>query len=470
MDFSKLSVYNCGFTYLLILSKKEYDVKRGEEMNFWKNYKSTIILIGSLIIGAIIGLVMGEDASVLAPLGTLFMNMMFVLIVPLIFLTITTSIAKIKEPKRLGKLIRTTVLVFVITSLVAVVVGLITTYSYRLVSMENGKEILSTLTTDVEEPTEELDILNRTVQAISVDDFAKILSKENILALVIVSMFVGIAINKVGKDAEGLLNVLDGANKVVLKLVDFAFIYAPIGLGAYFANMVGTFGSQIVTSYFTTFIYYTIIAVAFYFIIYSLYAYLAAGKKGFKAFWSNIAGSTATSISTCSSAASIPMNIKCAKDMGVSDDIAETVIPLGTSFHKDGSIIGSVFKIMFLVYLFSSDVFTLSGILKVTGVALVANLLVAAVPVGGGTISEMLIITMMGFPVAALPILTIIATIIDAPATLLNVTGDAASSMLVNRIMEGKNWINKKRKLTLVESVNPEDIKTIKKSNKSKQK
>ncbi len=454
-------------------------------MNFWKNYKSTIILIGSLIIGAIIGVVMGEDATILAPLGTLFMNMMFVLIVPLIFLTITTSIAKIKEPKRLGKLIRTTILVFVITSLVAVVVGLISTYSYKLVDAKNGADILSSLTTDVEESQTELDILNRTVTAISVDDFAKILSKENILALVILSMFVGIAINKVGKEADAFLEVLNSANKVVLKLVDFAFIYAPIGLGAYFANMVGTFGSQILTSYLATFIYYTIIAVTFYFVIYSLYAYIAGGKKGFKLFWKNIAGATATSISTCSSAASIPMNIKCAKGMGVSDDIAETVIPLGTSFHKDGSIIGSVFKIMFLVYLFNTEVFTLSGILQVTGIALVANLLVAAVPVGGGTISEMLIISMMGFPVAALPILTIIATIIDAPATLLNVTGDAASSMLVNRIVEGKNWINSSQKKDiqeikeyeikndndkLTENKPIKTIKTKKNNNKSKSK
>ena len=123
------------------------------------------------------------------------------------------------------------------------------------------------------------------------------------------------------------------------------------------------------------------------------------------------------------------------------EDIADTTIPLGTSFHKDGSIIGSVFKIMFLVYLFNSDVSTL----KVLGVALIATLLVTAVPIGGGTISEMLIITMLGFPVTALPILTIIATIIDPPATMLNVVGDSASSMLVARIVDGKKWLKEKK-------------------------
>ena len=96
---------------------------------------------------------------------------------------------------------------------------------------------------------------------------------------------------------------------------------------------------------------------------------------------------------------------------------------------------------MFLVYLFGINVYTPGAMFKVIGVALIANLLITAVPVGGGTISEMMIISLMGFPLASLPILTIIATIIDPAATLLNVTGDSASSMLVTRIVEGKNWL-----------------------------
>ena len=108
--------------------------------------------------------------------------------------------------------------------------------------------------------------------------------------------------------------------------------------------------------------------------------------------------------------------------------------------HKDGSIIGSVFKIMFLVCLFGTSLSTSGDVLGVIGIALLANLLVTAVPIGGGTISEMLIITMMGYPVAALPILTMIATIIDPPATMLNVVGDTVSSMMVTRVVEGKDW------------------------------
>ena len=151
--------------------------------------------------------------------------------------------------------------------------------------------------------------------------------------------------------------------------------------------------------------------------------------------------STLTALATCSSAASIPVNIECSKKMGVPEDIAQTTIPLGTSFHKDGSIIGSVFKIMFLVCLFGTNISTAGSIFGILGVALLANLLITAVPIGGGTISEMLILSMLGYPPAALPILTIIATIIDPPATMLNVVGDTVSSMMVTRVVDGKGWI-----------------------------
>jgi Na+/H+-dicarboxylate symporter len=218
--------------------------------------------------------------------------------------------------------------------------------------------------------------------------------------------------------------------------------YAPIGLGCYFAYLIGTFGASIGTGFLKTFIVYTIVAVLFYIIFYTIYAFIAGGKEGVIKFWTNIIPSTVTSLATCSSAASIPVNVNVAKKIGVPNDIAETTIPMGTSFHKDGSIIGSVFKIMFLVCLFNTEVSTI----KVLGVALFANLLITGVPIGGGTISEMMILTLMGYPVEVLPILTMIATIIDPPATMLNVVGDVSTSMLVTRIVDGKNWLKGKKK------------------------
>ena len=410
------------------------------------NYKSTIVLLVSIIIGAIVGFIFKEKATVLSPLGDIFLNLLLVVITPLIFLTITTSISKMKSPKRLGKIVGATLLVFIITSIIAVLIGFASTYFIKLVKPEDGEKIKQSLqeTTDEEtQENEEIGILKRTASLLTVNDFTKLLSKDNIIALLVFSIIFGLAINITGEKAKPVVDFLESANEIINNVVKLIMYYAPIGLGCYFAALVGSFGEMIVVGYLKTFVIYTIVSILYYLIIYSIYAFVAGGKKGIRLYWKNVLPATATALGTCSSAASIPVNIECSKKIGVPEDVAETAIPLGTSFHKDGSIIGSVFKIMFLVCLFGMNVSTGTGILGILAIALVSTLLVTAVPIGGGTISEMLIITMLGCPTVALPILTIIATIIDAPATMLNVVGDTASSMMISKIVDGKNWLKK---------------------------
>ena len=411
---------------------------------FLSNYKSTIILLVAIIVGSIIGIIFKEKATILSPLGDLFLNLLLVIIIPLIFLNITTAISKMKQPKRIGKIIGSILLVFVITSVIAVLIGLASTYFIKLVNTEDGEKIKASLeevtTTEETNSEDDMTIADRTVKLLTVNDFSKLFSKDNIIALLVFSIIVGIAINMSGEKGEPFRKVLESANSIMGNIVKIIMYYAPIGLGCYMASFIGTFGTSIAVGYLKTFLVYLIIAILYYFIMYSIYAFIAGGKKGFKAFWKHVIPATVTAMGTCSSAACIPINIESTKKMGVSDDIAETTIPLGTSFHKDGSIIGSVFKIMFLVGLFGTSLATAGDIFWVLGIALLANLLITAVPIGGGTISEMLIITMMGYPVAVLPILTIIATIIDMPATVLNVIGDDVSSMMVARIVDGKEW------------------------------
>lgn len=408
-----------------------------------KNYKSTLILLGSVVIGAICGLIFKEKAEIVKPLGDLFLNLLLVIIVPLIFFTITSSISKMNEKKRLSKILISTIVIFLITSVVAVLFGFLTTAKINLVNPENTEAIKEVFDNTVEEGVE-LNILERTVSVLSTNSFVNLLSTSNLVALIVMSVLFGIAINKAGEKGKKVAELFDSFSEIMYKLIEIIMYYAPIGLGCYFASLVGTLGGTIAVGFLKTFVVYTLVCLVFMAVFYSLYAFIAGGFTAVKAFWSNIIPSALTSIGTCSSAASVPVNIECTKKMGVPNDIAETTVSLGTSFHKDGSCIGSVFKIMFLVSLFGTSLSTFGDISKVLGIALLATLLVTAVPIGGGTISEMLILTMMNYNVAALPILTIVATIIDAPATLLNVVGDSASAMMVTRIVEGKDWINKK--------------------------
>lgn len=403
-------------------------------MKFIKNYKSTIILLLSIILGMIVGIIFKEKASYLKPFGDLFLNLLLVIIVPLIFLTITVSIGKMKSPKRIGKILFTSLITFVVTSIISVVIGLGFAKNFNIIKYEDKNSIKEIIKEDKSVKKEKLNILEKTVNTVSTNDFKNLITNDNIIALICFSIIFGLAINLSKDKKKPVLDILDSFSSVVQKFIKIIMCYAPIGLGCYFASLVGSFGKELVLGYAKTFLIYLIACLFIYFVIYSLYAIICGGKNGFTNYWKNIIPPSVCAMSTCSSAASMPINIESAKKMGVTEDVSSVSISLGTNFHKDGSIVGSVFKIMFLVQLFNSNTSTFKIIL----IALLATILVSAVPIGGGTISETLIITMLGFPLSTLPILTIIATIIDAPATVLNVTGNTISSVIINKFIDKK--------------------------------
>ncbi|MBR4110887.1 MAG: dicarboxylate/amino acid:cation symporter [Clostridia bacterium] len=409
-------------------------------MKILKNYLQTILLIVAVIIGGAFGTLFPEQVMVVKPLGTLFINLIFMIIVPLIFFSISSSIGKMKHPKRLGRIMKWALIIFAITSVVSVTIGLISTYIYKPLSNEDMKLITNEMALEDGGETSELNGIEQFVASITVDDFSKLLSKNSILPLIVFSVLFGIAAVLVGEKAEPMVKFLEAGNEIVMKMITIIMYYAPIGLGCYFATTIADLGASLVAGYVRAFIGYTILSILYYFIIYTIQAWIAGGKKAVKDYWKNIVPPSLTALGTCSSGVSIPSNIIAAKKIGVTDDIAEMVIPFGTNIHKEGSLIGSVLKIVFLFCLFGRDMTSIPMILAILGASILVGFLISAVPTGGGVISEMLILSLFGFPTAAIGILAIIATIIDAPATVLNVVGNTSSSMLVARCVEGKNW------------------------------
>ena len=226
----------------------------------------------------------------------------------------------------------------------------------------------------------------------------------------------------------------------MMKFVDIIMYYAPIGLGCYFASVIGQLGTQILQGYLRVFVLYLLLSVILYFGILTIYAFLAGGREGISIYWKNAITPSITALATCSSAACIPVNLEYTKKMGVPEDISETVVPLGANTHKDGSVIGGVMKITFLFGLYGKDMKSLSAIVGIIFVSYLVGAVMGAIP-GGGMIGEMLILSVYGFPPEVLPIIAVISTIIDAPATLLNSTGNTVCAMMVTRLVEGKNWL-----------------------------
>lgn len=406
-------------------------------MSFWKNYKSSIILLLSIVIGGIVGLIMGERASIFEPIGNLFLNLIFTLLIPIVFFSITSAIANMESSKKLGKILGYTVVVFGVTAAIAGIIGVV---GFLLFNPTNGLDpsmFQELMNNSQEAQQESVGILQKIVSSITVSDFSLLLSRSNMLALILFSMILGFAVMAVEEKGESFKEFLLSGAAVTMKMMEIIMKIAPIGLGCYFATVVGQLGGQILQGYAKVFVLYIVITLIYYFGFFSLYAYVAGGKNSVKTFWNNAAAPSVTALATCSSAACIPVNIDSAKKMGVSESLANIVMPLGVNIHKDGSVIGGIFKIMFLFGIFGREMNDIGTLAMILGVGLLVGAVVGAVP-GGGAIGEMLILSIFGFPPEALAISLVIATIIDAPATLLNSAGNTVCTMVVSRFVDEK--------------------------------
>ena len=402
--------------------------------SFWKNYRFPIILLCAIIIGCVLGVFLKEDAVILKPFGSVFLNLMYTIVVPLVFFTISSSIANMVNLKRLGKILKYVFLIFIVTSAVAAVLMLV---AIKLIDPVGDANIVL----ESGEQTS-ISIGEQIVSAITVTDFTEILSREHMLPLIIFSILFGIGIALVGDKAKNVARSLEAISEVMMKIVKIIMYYAPIGLCAYFASLIGEFGPQLIGSYAKSMILYYVMCVVYFVIFYTLYSYLSDKKKGIKLFYKNILPVTATSLATQSSLASLPTNLETSRDIGVPKDIREVTLPIGATMHMEGSSMGAILKIAFLFGIFNMSFTGLDTYLIAILIAVLSAVVMSGIP-GGGLIGEMLIVSLYGFPLEAFPIIATIGWLIDPPATCLNVVGDTSSSMMVTRIIEGKDWKQK---------------------------
>lgn len=403
---------------------------------FVKKYWFPISILLSIIIGSLCGNYLGERASVLKPVGDIFLNLMFTIVVPLVFFTISSSIASMIDLKRLGKIMGYSLIVFTTTCIIASIVMLV---SVKLINPLGSNSVLI----DATETVKNLSIGEQIVSALTVNDFSELLSRNNMLPLVIFSILFGVGVSSLGEKGRKLSVNLELASKALMKVVHIIMYYAPIGLCAYFMNLVGTFGVSLISGYLRSFILYTAVGVIYYLVFYTIYAYVAGGKLAIKNFYKNALNPTAVALATQSSLATLPTNLESASNMGISEDIREVSMSVGSTMNMHGSVMASVLKISFLFSVFGRSFTGLDTYLIAILISVLSGVVMSGIP-SGGLIGEMLIVSMYSFPAGAFLIISTIGIIVDAPATALNVMGNPTSAMLVSRLVEGKNWLKKK--------------------------
>ena len=171
-----------------------------------------------------------------------------------------------------------------------------------------------------------------------------------------------------------------------------------------------------------------------YLVVFSIYAFAVAGRKGVRGFWTHIPPAALTALGTGSSLAALPANLESAKRIGVPEDVREIVLPIGATIHMDGSCLAAILKIAVLFSIFGKEFTGIETFASAIGISLLCGVVMSGIP-GGGFLGEALIVSFYGFPLEALPIISMLGVLLDPIATMINSSGDTIASMIVSRLL-----------------------------------
>lgn len=393
-----------------------------------KNYSGIIFLLLGIIVGSIIGIVSPQIVEYIKPLGDIFLNLLFVSVVPLVFFAVSNSIASLEQQSKFGKIIFTMSFTFLLFILIAAIFTIGVVYLFPVSSLSGSSELL------IEQGKEE-NWGDRIVSFFTVGEFTELFSRKNMLALLIFAFLTGFAARKSGDNGKPFRIFIASGFEVMKELLLMIMKIAPIGLGAYFAYQVATLGPQLFGFYAKPLGLYYIAGIVYFFVFFSLYAFVADQKNGIKNFWKNAVLPTLTAISTCSSFATMPTNLVAATKIGIPSSIANLVIPIGTTLHKNGSSMSSIIKIYVAFQIIGKDFFEPSNLLLALGITVFVSIVAGGIP-NGGYIGEMLMISVYQLPQEAVPAVIILGTLVDPLATVLNAVGDIVAAMFVNRFVK----------------------------------
>ena len=401
-----------------------------------KNYRFLVILLGCMIAGALLGWFRPVWGQKIAFLGTVFINMMVCIVVPLVFASIAGSVANMESKERAGKIMGATVGAFVVTGAIAAVI--------MFVLMKLFPPVLAPWA-DIaaEEIGEHATMTQMIVNFFTSEDFVGLLSRRAMLPLIVFSILFGFSVQMTGGKESAVGKWLLGLSDVMMKFVQIVTYYAPIAFFAIFANLVATYGKEVIEGYGRALLVYYPLCFIYIFTAFPLFARFGGGKGAAGVMFRHIARPAVVSLGTCSSVATIPTNLEEAAETGINKDVAGMVIPLGATMHMDGSCFSCVLKIAFVLGVFGEEL-SWSRLPFIVLVAVLSSVGMSGVP-GGGYIGEYIICSIF-FPTQmelAFPILVAIGNLVDPPATMINSAGDYVVSFIVSRFVEGKDWLQK---------------------------
>lgn len=399
-----------------------------------KTYGFIICMLVGIVAGCIVG-ASWPNATMLEPLGTIFINLMFCIVVPMVFCSIASAIANMQSAKQAGKIMGATLATFCVTAGIAALIMYVIVRIFPIVS--GTYEIVEG------EIGETLGVGDMIVNFFTKPDFMELLSRRAILPLIVFAILVGFGIQMSGGPETKTAQLLKDITTCIMNTVKIITYYAPIGFFGFFANLVATHGPELIGDYSRTLIMYYLVCFIYMFIFFPIYARFGGGKGAVKVMFKHLFKPAAMSFGTCSSVATIPTNMEVAKETGISEEVTNIVLPLGATMHMDGSAMSAIVKVAFLFGIFGQDFNTGRAVLAII-VAIFSSVAMSGIPGGGGT-GELVLCTIF-FPeqlAVAYPFALALGNLVDPPATMVNAAGDYVVSYIVERFVNGKDWLQK---------------------------
>ncbi|PKM24203.1 MAG: dicarboxylate/amino acid:cation symporter [Gammaproteobacteria bacterium HGW-Gammaproteobacteria-13] len=379
------------------------------------------ILIG-LGLGVLTGVLFKADALLLAPIGTLFLNAIKMLIVPLVFVSLVAGITAMSDSAKLGRISVKTIAIYLITTAFAVSIGLL---FGALFTPGEGMNMVASGVQETKQAPSLVQILVGLVPTNPVAAFAE----GNILQIIVFAIALGVSMNLIGEKAAPAVKLFDSLAEVFYKLTDLVMRCAPIGVFALIAGVVASHGIEVLLPLAGVIGVIYLASITHMLLVYGGLLGLLARLSPLR-FFKGVAPALAVAFSTSSSAGTLPVSIECArKNLGVSQGVAGFVLPVGATINMDGTAIYQGVLALFIAQAFGVDL-NAGQYLMIILTATLASIGTAGVP-GAGLIMLGLVLTSVGLPLEGVALIAGIDRILDMARTTVNVAGDLMTTTLV---------------------------------------
>ncbi len=387
----------------------------------------------AMIIGTVVGGVMGHDASMFAPLGSIFINLIKMLVIPLVAVALISGAAGLGDSQSAGKVGFVTLFYFAITSALAVALALVMGHIFQPGIGVDVSGVEGMFSTEYASKGE-LPTFWATVIGMIPTNVFQSLNDANILQILVFCLFFGIAVSKQAKEKRD--PIINGVNTIVdamVWMINKVMIIAPLGVFGLMAEAVGTFGFGALMVVFKLFVVYIAAILIFGFVAYPLMIQIFT-KTSARKFIKAMKKPQAVALSTASSMATLPVNMDtCENELGVRNSTASFVLPLGATINMSGNAIYYGLVAIFFAQLFNVDL----GIGAYAAIIVTSTLgAVGQAGVPGPSFLVVAVLLAAGIPIEGLPLLFALDRIFDMIRTALNITGDAACALIVDAMIK----------------------------------